>query len=53
MLMYADDLIVFFTGLWEASILTTVMCVVREFAEYLGLHINLQKIAGIVSNIQR
>ena len=51
-LMYADDLIVFFPGSGEASRLTTVMRVVWEFAEFLGLRINLQKTAGIVSNIQ-
>ena len=48
-LMYADDLIVFFPGSREASRPTMVMHVVRQFS---GLHINLQKTAGIVGNIQ-
>ena len=50
--MYAYDLIVFFLGSGEASGLSTVMRVVRKFAEFSGLRVNLQKIAGIVSNIQ-
>ena len=50
--MYADDLIVCFPGSGEASRLTAVMHVVREFANFSGLCINLKKFAGIVSNIQ-
>ena len=51
-LMYADDLIVFFLGAGDVSRLSTVLRVVREFAEFSGLRINLRKAAGIISNEQ-
>ena len=49
-LMYADDLIVFFPFDYLLGALDTVLEILREFGEFSGLKINCKKTAAIVCN---
>ena len=50
-MMYADDLIIFFPFAYKPGILHTAKQVMHEFGEFSGLRLNIKKTAAIVRNM--